>query len=383
MDCQTCKDRLLDYLYSELSPQQQTEMEKHLQSCRECALEFEDLRLTRKAFVGLKDPEPPPFVETRILAHAREIKSRHKKSLFTRMVFHPATSTVALAFIVLSVAIYFMGNQFRDYRTQELEFSDYTDGTVKTEIARAPQPEALMDKDMEAEPHKQDFDLAKKEAWAEEKAMYMEAEEDASEVMTDELRESVASGALAASEPPAPSMPVSADSPAEGEPLGRALAGAESRKAMPAPGAAAPMSKAKRQAKATGPAAEMDSKFISQQVNMDTRQWDQAIADNEFLLTNLAPADPRIPVSQMNLGISYCRVGRCDKAVPVLEQLLKDHKDFSANDQVLINLADCYVKQGKNGKAHAAIEQLQEQYPAAEMDSRTREQLNSLGYIDK
>ena len=72
MNCDDCRDLILDLLYEELPPARRREAEAHLASCPDCRRELTELKSTVAAVRRLPDPEPPPFLDTKVKARARE-----------------------------------------------------------------------------------------------------------------------------------------------------------------------------------------------------------------------------------------------------------------------------------------------------------------------
>ena len=46
MKCETVRDKLMDYLFTELKPEEARQVALHLKSCPECRAEFQDFRAT-------------------------------------------------------------------------------------------------------------------------------------------------------------------------------------------------------------------------------------------------------------------------------------------------------------------------------------------------
>ncbi|HUT53091.1 MAG TPA: zf-HC2 domain-containing protein [bacterium] len=106
MNCDDCREMILDLLYAELAPARKRELEDHLASCPDCAREYKELGLTLSAVRALPDPEVPPFLDARIAAHAKEAaqKSARPRTAWSRLM-RPALGLAAVTVITASVAI--------------------------------------------------------------------------------------------------------------------------------------------------------------------------------------------------------------------------------------------------------------------------------------
>ena len=72
IDCKTALARLGLYMDGELNERTRTAMEVHLATCPGCRHELEALKAIHPVMAALTVPSPPPFLTTRIMAHARE-----------------------------------------------------------------------------------------------------------------------------------------------------------------------------------------------------------------------------------------------------------------------------------------------------------------------
>jgi putative zinc finger protein len=97
-------DRLLDYLYDELPPEEREAVEAHLRTCASCAAEVAGLRRVRGAARALALVEPPPEVSVRLLEAAAGrnvlpmagVAPLATKRARWRWVGHPAWAVAAL-----------------------------------------------------------------------------------------------------------------------------------------------------------------------------------------------------------------------------------------------------------------------------------------------
>ncbi|MBI5482594.1 MAG: zf-HC2 domain-containing protein, partial [Deltaproteobacteria bacterium] len=74
MECTQVDDLLMDYLYQELAPEQETEFRAHLDSCDRCAREVRELQGVREAVRELPVLEPPKALTAQLLHQAAAAK---------------------------------------------------------------------------------------------------------------------------------------------------------------------------------------------------------------------------------------------------------------------------------------------------------------------
>lgn len=107
MKCDKCQSILLDLLYDELGEAERRQALAHLAECPTCGHEYTQLLETRAAFHALPDPEVPAFLNTRILAHAKD-KAGKKRGLLD-FVLSPRFAMAAVVVLAVSVAILIKG----------------------------------------------------------------------------------------------------------------------------------------------------------------------------------------------------------------------------------------------------------------------------------
>ncbi|MEW6185789.1 MAG: DUF2275 domain-containing protein [Thermodesulfobacteriota bacterium] len=109
MNCQEIQNRLPAFLEDMLSPEEKILIEKHLFSCAVCSGSLEDLKKTKALLTNLKDVEPPPFFEQRIMTRIREEAGR-EKGLWHRL-FLPLNIKVpiqVLATVLIAVLAFYV-----------------------------------------------------------------------------------------------------------------------------------------------------------------------------------------------------------------------------------------------------------------------------------
>ena len=106
MKCPECKEKLVDYLYNELSPKEKHDMDQHLATCEQCKRELSQFQLVRTSFQQLKKEEPSALVHQRILAHAKDSSLQKNRSWLTQLIFKPSTATVMAVLIAVGIFYY-------------------------------------------------------------------------------------------------------------------------------------------------------------------------------------------------------------------------------------------------------------------------------------
>lgn len=110
MKCPECNEKLVDYLYEDLSAEEKGKMDEHFKTCEHCAKQLSQFQLVRTSFQQLKKQEPRFLVHQRILAHAKEIALQQRRSWLTQLLFKPSTATVMV--VLLAIGIFYYARQF-------------------------------------------------------------------------------------------------------------------------------------------------------------------------------------------------------------------------------------------------------------------------------
>lgn len=124
MNCSELQNNILDYLYGEAAPT--AEAASHLQSCKSCQAEWDQMAHTRSAFSQLPEVSPKQITVNRVLAYARSYNPATQNglmkvlsSLVARMVsmgFNPAPVAMMVV-LVLALVFVFV---FPDKKSTEL-----------------------------------------------------------------------------------------------------------------------------------------------------------------------------------------------------------------------------------------------------------------------
>lgn len=112
MNCQDCKQHLLEFEYGELSHNLREEILAELESCPDCKRELESLREVRSAFQdALPSVEPPALLHANIVREARraayaETDARSMWDRLRSLLFHPTFAVAAALVLIIGVAMF-------------------------------------------------------------------------------------------------------------------------------------------------------------------------------------------------------------------------------------------------------------------------------------
>jgi predicted anti-sigma-YlaC factor YlaD len=68
MNCKGVQPLLSAYLDRELGGDEMLDIRTHLRDCRECRAEAENLKALKRLLVGMESPEPPAYLEEKLIA---------------------------------------------------------------------------------------------------------------------------------------------------------------------------------------------------------------------------------------------------------------------------------------------------------------------------
>ena len=128
MKCSKIREKLLDYVYGELEPQEAVRVEQHIDECAECADALRELEFTRKVFRNAEARVPSNHtVENlcRAAADAPWLKEPQEKKrriipLFSAEVLRPFLAGAACVMILIGMATWI----FRPFHTGEITPSE-------------------------------------------------------------------------------------------------------------------------------------------------------------------------------------------------------------------------------------------------------------------
>lgn len=119
MKCPECDEKLVDYLYSDLSPELRSKMDEHFKTCENCAKQLSQLQFVRTSFQQLTKHELPPLVHQRILAHNKDKTLKERGSWLTQWLFRPSTATAIVA--LLAIGVFYYTQQFTPSETVRIK----------------------------------------------------------------------------------------------------------------------------------------------------------------------------------------------------------------------------------------------------------------------
>jgi anti-sigma factor RsiW len=97
MNCQLCQKELEAYLGDRLSPDTRTQVDEHLQTCKECAESFRILSIAEKVFENEKKLLSDPFLSDRIMASIEKIDAPVYSISPFRKIIRPAFIAASMA----------------------------------------------------------------------------------------------------------------------------------------------------------------------------------------------------------------------------------------------------------------------------------------------
>ncbi|NOQ86533.1 MAG: tetratricopeptide repeat protein [Deltaproteobacteria bacterium] len=119
MKCPECDEKLVDYLYNDLSPELRRKIDEHFKTCENCAKQLSQLQFVRTSFQQLTKHELPPLVHQRILAHNTDKTLKGRGSWLTQWLFRPSTATAIVA--LLAIGVFYYTQQFTPSETVRIK----------------------------------------------------------------------------------------------------------------------------------------------------------------------------------------------------------------------------------------------------------------------
>ncbi len=119
MKCPECDEKLVDYLYNDLSPELRRKIDEHFKTCENCAKQLSQLQFVRTSFQQLTKHELPPLVHQRILAHNTDKTLKGRGSWLTQWLFRPSTATAIVA--LLAIGVFYYTQQFTPSETVRMK----------------------------------------------------------------------------------------------------------------------------------------------------------------------------------------------------------------------------------------------------------------------
>ncbi len=125
MNCKTVKESIIFFIGNDLGKKECSEVEKHLDSCRQCSHLYNEIQQTLGIIEEEKIPETNPFFFTRL-----EARIENPQENFNRRPIFVRSLQAAMAGILLAVAVYsgiLLGNKYihEDFQQTELTEDQY------------------------------------------------------------------------------------------------------------------------------------------------------------------------------------------------------------------------------------------------------------------
>lgn len=96
--CSTYRDDLWDFAAGRLNPRESKAIAQHVQECRECQFEVQDMASMKQGFRALPQKTPPPILHTRLQVLASREHSRQVLRRTMAIRFHEFRSRFKLTF---------------------------------------------------------------------------------------------------------------------------------------------------------------------------------------------------------------------------------------------------------------------------------------------
>ena len=136
MKCELCEERLLEYLYGELPPEEANRMERHLAASEPCRQVAESFRSVLEAVRQVDEEHPPPALHTRIMAHAEEKKPTRADRRLWAWLLRPAV--VSPLVLIAAAGLYLLTIRTPDPRLERQELLGRRPAAPKEERVRPP-----------------------------------------------------------------------------------------------------------------------------------------------------------------------------------------------------------------------------------------------------
>jgi TolA-binding protein len=314
--CQECDEKLIDYLYNDLSPEDTHEMDGHFKACEHCAKQLSQFQLVRTSFQQMKELKPSSLIHQKILAHASDMSSQKSRSWLTQLLLQPSTAAVVV--VLLTAGIFYYTQQFIPSKTNTGNM------IVKSERARGVK--------------------GKKYQFSTTKPMTPKPRYDKQTDM------------------PAPAFRAEEGTVARTRSLAAMSDRAYSERSKASITAA---SLAGRKGRAQGlPLLAKDALYAFELGNFYYSQgeFEKAITTYSMALM-MSPRERYADTIRYQLATSYKKLHDCNSAVKVLDDIQKSHPQHPEMDKVIIMTGDCYLDLHAYDKAETNYTNFIRQYP--------------------
>src|SRR5689334_2238401 len=126
-DCTNIDELMMDFLYQELSADETTSFQKHVDSCERCTAELLKFQGVRTAAKSLIEEDPPVAISARLLSEAAEAvrPSAAKRAwawlvgVLAPMRAHPALAAATALVVVIGVGGLLMRRGYRGEKAEK------------------------------------------------------------------------------------------------------------------------------------------------------------------------------------------------------------------------------------------------------------------------
>ena len=339
MKCPECNEKLVDYLYSDLPPEEKRKMDGHFETCERCAKQLSQFQLVLTSFQQLKKHEPHSLVHQRILAHAKDMALQKRRSWLAQLLFKPSTATVIV--VLLAISIFYYTRQF-------------TPLGINTEkiVVKAERVRGIGEKGDQISTDEQMISESIREKKAEttlsavlSSSNVIEKDKELTERAPEDITPSLKERLVAELRP---SATVSIGMhPEQSKALTRMVRTLEDK---------AEVQVSSMQSKDALYAFELGNLYFSQS------DFEKAIATYSIALM-MNPQEGYASTIRFQLALSYKKLNDCKSAVKVLDEIQKRHPQHPEIDEVIIMAGDCYMDLQAYDKAEINYTNFIHKYP--------------------
>ena len=339
MKCPECSEKLIEYLYNDLTPEEKCKMDGHFETCERCAKQLSQFQLVLTSFQQLKQHEPHSLVHQRILAHAKDMALKKGRSWLTQLLFKPSTATVVV--VLLALSIFYYTRQF-------------TPLGIHTEkvVVKAKGVRGVGEKGDQMSTDEQMISASMREKKAETALSAIPSSSskiEENKALSERVLEGITPGAqekLVAESKPSATVSIGMH-PEHSRNLIRMVRTLEDNAEVQVPSL---------QSKDALYAFELGNLYFSQS------DFEKAIATYSIALM-MGSQEGYASTIRFQLALSYKKLNDCKSAVKVLDEIQKQHPQHPEIDKVIIMAGDCYMDLQAYDKAEINYTNFIHKYP--------------------
>lgn len=340
MKCPECNEKLVDYLYNDLPPEERRKMDGHFETCEHCAKQLAQFQLVRSSFQQLKKHNPHSLVHQRILAHAKDMALQKRRSWLTQLLLKPSTATVMV--VLLAIGIFYYIRQ-------------YTPLGINTEkvVVKAERVREIGEKRDQISADEQMISESSREKKAEtilsEIPSYSKKVREDKE-WTERAPEGITPG-------------LKGRLVAESRTFTTVVSGVNQKQAKALTQIIEMLPEDKAVSKEP-PIYSKDALYAFELGNLyfSQREFEKAIANYSIALM-MNPQEAYASTIRYQLALSYKKLNDCKSAVKVLDEIQRQHPHYPEIDKVIIMTGDCYMDLQAYDKAEITYKNFIRKYP--------------------